>query len=931
MGLMASVPPQDGSTYAWTIDNGTITAGDATRQITFTAGVSGSVQLACTVTSAAGASSAQGTATLNILPVITAFQTSATVLNPGSASILSFSFQGLSGAITATNTSTNTSTLTQVASGGSLNVTPSADTTYTLMVTNPAGFQTQASILVQVVPAPVITAFSASSKRVFPGGSTQLTADFSGGAATVDQGVGSMTSGAGRWSPALSSGATFTLNVNSPAGSQASSQAEVAVFQSLVTAAGIPGVLPPVASHGVAVDGSGNVFVADSSNNTILRFTSATAGSATSWSMTTIAGTAGVAGSSDGQGTEATFNGPTGIAVDPWGKLYVADSGNRLLRLLTPSGTGSGATWTVSTLAGDTGNPNGQGGNPVFAYPCGVAVDGSGNVFVADGGKSTISLLTPVASGGATVGSATSWSMTTIAGTAGVAGSSDGQGAGATFNGPTGIAVDPWGKLYVADSGNRLLRLLTPSGTGSGATWTVSTLALTGNAPGAPFSNLQSIAADGSGHLYVADAGSNTVSLLTPSTGGGAVTWNVTVLAGTSGVVGNLDGPGASATFNAPFGVAVGASGNLLVADTGNSSLRLITPSQTGGTMAWTVSTVAGTAWTAGSADGPGAGAAFFNPAGLAVDASGKVYVADSANSAIRLLTPSTGGALAWDVSTLAGTAGVTGNADGPGSAATFNSPTSVAVDGSGNVFVADPGNKAIRQLSPAVTNGVTTWTVSSLTFSGMAPAFSAPSGLAMDGSGNLYVADAGDSTIRLLTPIRTGGRTVWTATLLAGTAGTFGHTDGPGFAATFDTPVALAVDASGNLFVADGGNNTIRLLRPTAFGGVTAWNVTTIAGKAGVAGTANGPGPQATFNSPTALVVDPSGYVFVADSGNNIIRMLTAPAGGTGTWTVSTAAGPGGALDKVLPPLSLLSGLALDPATGGLFFSSPNAILEVW
>jgi streptogramin lyase len=111
----------------------------------------------------------------------------------------------------------------------------------------------------------------------------------------------------------------------------------------------------------------------------------------------------------------------------------------------------------------------------------------------------------------------------------------------------------------------------------------------------------------------------------------------------------------------------------------------------------------------------------------------------------------------------------------------------------------------------------------------------------------------------------------------------------------------------------------------------VTAWNVTTIAGKAGVAGTANGPGPQATFNSPTALVVDPSGYVFVADSGNNIIRMLTAPAGGTGTWTVSTAAGPGGALDKVLPPLSLLSGLALDPATGGLFFSSPNAILEVW
>ena len=178
------------------------------------------------------------------------------------------------------------------------------------------------------------------------------------------------------------------------------------------------------------------------------------------------------------------------------------------------------------------------------------------------------------------------------------------------------------------------------------------------------------MAVDGSGNVYVADSGNYTIRKITPA-------GVVSTLAGLAGSSGSADGTGSAARFYYPTGVAVDGSGNVYVADTGNYTIRKITP-------AGVVSTLAGLAGSTGSADGTGSAARFYYPYGVAVDGSGNVYVADTGNYTIRKITP------AGVVSTLAGTAGSSGSADGTGSAARFNYPTGVAVDGSGNVYVAD-------------------------------------------------------------------------------------------------------------------------------------------------------------------------------------------------------------------------------------------------
>jgi len=324
----------------------------------------------------------------------------------------------------------------------------------------------------------------------------------------------------------------------------------------------------------------------------------------------------------------------------------------------------------------------------------------------------------------------------------------------------------------------------------------------------------------------------------------------VSTLAG-NGMQGNVDGAGATAQFNYPHGVAVDASGNVYVGDDLSNRIRKITTTGV-------VSTFAGN----------GYAEQFSSPSGIAVDATGNLYVADFGNNRIRKITP------AGVVSTLAGS-GTAGFADGAGTTAQFHRPIDVAVDASGNVYVADWRNHSIRKITPA---GVVSTLAGSGEFGfadgeGSAALFHAPSGVAVDASDNVYVADLNNHLIRKITS--TG-----VVSTLAGNWGNIGFADGEGETVQFCGPFGVALDASGNVYVADNGNNRIRKITPAGV-------VSTLAGS-GTAGLADGVGADAQFHYPNGVAVDTSGNVYVADTSNCLIRKITP------TGVVSTLAGGG-------------------------------------
>ena len=281
------------------------------------------------------------------------------------------------------------------------------------------------------------------------------------------------------------------------------------------------------------------------------------------------------------------------------------------------------------------------------------------------------------------------------------------------------------------------------------------------------------------------------------------------------------------------------------------------------------VSTFAGSG-AQGSANGASTAASFYLPSAVAVDSSGNVYVADTHNFLIRKITP------AGVVTTLAGS-GTSGSANGTGTAASFGYPIGIAVDSSGNVYVADEINNLIRKITPAgvVTTFAGSGAQGSTNGTGTAASFNYPTGVAVDGSGNVYVTDGVGNLIRKIT-------SAGVVTTLAG-SGAAGSTNGTGTAASFYTPRAIAVDGSGNLYVADAHNDLIRKI-------TSAGVVTTLAGS-GTAGSANGTGTAASFNAPDGVAVDSSGNVYVTDGVNNLIRKIT-PAGVVTTFAGSGAAG---------------------------------------
>ena len=606
-----------------------------------------------------------------------------------------------------------------------------------------------------------------------------------------------------------------------------------------------------------------------------------------------LAGTTGGPGYFDATGPAARFYYPEGIAVDGSGTIYVADSGNAVIRRISPEGV-------VTTLAGSptqAGFVDGQGAAARFGADSRInglqslAVDGRGNIYVADTASHSIRMVTP------------SGMVTTAAGT-GVKGSADGPAATATFSSPYAVTVDHAGNVYVGDTGNATIRRISPDG----MVTTVAGMAgqsgyRDGLASNARFGGVVSLAVDGSDNVYIADSGNQVIRKLAPD---GAVT----TFAGTPGVMGSDNGrPG---SFYATGGLAVDSQGNVFVVDRGNHSIRKVAPDGT-------VSNLAGGGSQPCPRDGPAASAQFQTPAHIAIAPSGTMYVTEDGVSVIRAISSTA------QVTTFAGTVVNCDWRDGHGTDARFGAVSDLAADAVGNLVVADGGARTMRKVTPDgdvstlpapvgipyaavgyASSG--TFFIGSyqfpLTCRGLAPCDPAgslqrmtaggemtpvapsantdgsgmdiniPGGLAVVANGDLYFTDSYADVIRKLSAA--GDLTTW-----AGLRRASGSADGMGSSARFWSPGGIVADPGGNLYVADGVNQTIRAISASG-------SVTTMAGSPGVSGNNDGVGSAARFNMPTGLAIDDAGYLYVADTFNCLIRKVS-PSGAVAT-VVGTA-----------------------------------------
>ena len=598
----------------------------------------------------------------------------------------------------------------------------------------------------------------------------------------------------------------------------------------------------------VTVDSNGNTYF--SSGNAVFKID-------TGGTLTVVAGNSRAGFSGDGgPALQAQLNDPQGLAVDGSGNLYIADSVNNRVRIVNSAGV-------ISTFAG-TGQSSPGGGNTfndgglaiygLLRLPSGVCVDSSGNVYIADTGDnlirkvSTDGIITSVAGNGFG-----SYSGDTFAATS------------AELHTPLDVAVDSSANIYIADSANAAIRKVTAS---TGIITTVAGNASIGDtgdgnlATSASLVTPYSVAVDSSGDIYFAQNGDSVVRKVTASN----QFINRVVGNGTAG----YSGDGSTATkaqLNFPTGIALDSSGNIYIADSLNRRIRKVASN--------VIATIAGDGVLSYSGDGGPANSAQLNtPQAVAADSSGNFYFCDTLNNVVRKVTA--GGA----ISTIAGngTAGSSGDG-GPATSAELSGPRGIAVDSSGNIYVSDTQNNRVRKIS-----GGTITTVAGNGTPGYGgdggPANSAmlftPAGLAVDASGNLYIADFTNNRVR---EVSNGIITTVAGNGLSGYSGD----GGPATSAMLNGPVGVAIDSNHNLDIADQNNNAIRQ--------VSNGNITTIAGNGlpGMSGD-GGPATQAMVGSPAGVAVDSTGNIYIATgSGSSTVRKVFA-----GTDLIVTIAGNG-------------------------------------
>ena len=543
----------------------------------------------------------------------------------------------------------------------------------------------------------------------------------------------------------------------------------------------------------------------------------------------------------------------------------------------------------VTRFAGSaTAGYSGDGGpatNARLYYPYGLAADQAGNVFIADLANFVVRKVTP------------SGIISTYAGNGNYGSSGDGGPAmQASFGAVAGIAVDSQGNLYIGDISFQQIRKVAPDG----ATSTVLSSGVTG-----PWG----LACDASGNVYIADSNANVVRKLTPQ--GVLTTFAGT---GTAGYPGD-EAAATLAQLNNPNGVSVDTAGNVYITDTGNNVIRQV---DTKGI----IRTVAGNnlnAYTVLGDGGPATSAGLLYPYSAGVDPDGNLYICDLANNRVRKVT--TDGI----IHTAVGGGAASGGDGGPASAAQLNGPYGSAVDSAGNLYIADTLNNKVRKVAPDGTIGTIagngTQGSSGDGGSALQAEFHMPWGIAADNHGNVFVGDFSNPEVRKVDA--SGNITRFTGTQYASGlafdaagnlyisqyvsaqiwkvapssvgdtyAGTYnsgfatphyGGDGGPAMNASFCQPTGLAADSNGNLYIADSGNQRVRKI---SAGGV----VSTVAGT-GTAGFSGdgGPATQAQLNYPYGVAVDPAGNLYIADSSNRRIRMVDS------SGTITTVAGSDG------------------------------------
>ncbi|HEY3834985.1 MAG TPA: SBBP repeat-containing protein [Bryobacteraceae bacterium] len=610
---------------------------------------------------------------------------------------------------------------------------------------------------------------------------------------------------------------------------------------------------PTGAAAGLAIDSAGNLYVSDMSNSLVFKVDN-------QGILTVVAGN-GIAGFSGdgGPATNASFNSPRGIAVDPAGNLLIADTGNNRVRKV-------GLDGVVTTIAGNgmasfsgDGRPAGWAG--LYA-PCAVTVDAAGVIYVADTLNYRIRKISP------------DGLITTIAGNGRYFGQQDGVPATSSglYN-PTGITLDGQGNLYIA--GDSSIRKVTSDGqiTSIAAVPLVNQLC----------SGIsQGVVLDNAGNIFLTNVCSQVVQI-TPS-------GQRQVIAGRGrpGFAGD-GGPALGAALFQPLGICIDPAGNLLVADTVNNRVRRVDS-------AGKIGTIIGNGGYRFGGDGGDAAAAYlWSPQAIAIDSAGGIYIADTWNNRIRYVTPD------GTIETIAGTGAFLFSGDGgPAIVATLSRPLGVAVDSSGDVFIADSGSSRTREvflsgvINTVLGGGSTVATDSAdnvfvanaqfvyeLTPAGVSipiAGFGSDAGdggravnaemgyitgLAIDTSGNLFISDLGTSRVRKVTPDG-----IITTAAGNGQPGYSGD-GGPATDASLFGLGGIAVDAGGNLYIADSGNHRVRKVGPDGM-------ISTVAGTGhpGFSGD-GGASTGATLNNPQAVAIDSWGNLYIADSGNNRIRKV--------------------------------------------------------
>ncbi|MBO9540477.1 IPT/TIG domain-containing protein [bacterium] len=591
-------------------------------------------------------------------------------------------------------------------------------------------------------------------------------------------------------------------------------------------------------------------------------------GNARVWKVTTSGTLSLVAGGGatlgdGGPATNALLNNPKGLALDAAGALYIADTGHNRIRKVSGG--------LITTVAGG-GSGFGDGGPATAALlsnPNGIALDAEGTLYIADTNNSRIRKVSDGI-------------ISTIAGNGNFGATGDGgPPANAVLGYPFGVAVDATGAIYVADTYNNRIRkissgvITTVAGGGSG-------LGDGGPATGAQLAFPQAIEVDAAGAFYVADTNNSRIRKVS----GGIIT---TVAGG--GSASDDGGPATGAQLSSPHGIALDATGTLYLVDSNRKRIRKV--------VAGTITTAAGNGFASFAGDGGPATAALFSaPYSVAVDPQGTVYVAELQNNRVRMIREGI-------VTTVAGGGSATGDG-GPATEALLNGPFGVALGPDGSLYISEAYGNKVRKVTTGI---ITTVAGGGGTLGDDGPAINAklamPAGLAVDASGSLYVADTGQHRIRKVS----GG----IITTVAGGGSILGD-EGPATSAKLNSPYGVALDAVGNLYIADTSHSRIRK--------VSTGIITTVAGGGSTLGD-GGPGTSAQVLTPYSVAVDPLGTLYIADTSNYRIRKLSS--GTITTVAGSGAPGPTGDGGLATSAQFFPVGLAVDSA-GSLYIADGQA-----